>query len=348
MNRSEHGTGPEVFGFGQLTRRQFVQGIGATAATAAIPGILGASESKKRTSEPLVKKLYESLSDEQRSEICFDWNYEDDRGLLRTHVSNNWNITDPKKLAVGGPFFTPDQQDLIEAIFFGLYNRDWHDRIRQQLQDDAKGYGVAQTIAIFGDPDSKQFEFVMTGRHLTIRCDGNSTENMAFGGPIFYGHAAQGFNEKPGHPGNVFWPQALKANGLYKMLDGRQRKLALVPSAPSESAVGFRGPHGELPGIPVGELTSDQKEHLQDVLATLIEPYRVGDREEALECLNSQGGLEKCGIAFYASDDLGNDQVWDTWRLEGPAFVWHFRGKPHVHVWVNVGSDPTIKTNARM
>jgi hypothetical protein len=35
--------------------------------------------------------------------------------------------------------------------------------------------------------------------------------------------------------------------------------------------------------------------------------------------------------------------VWDVWRIEGPSFVWHYRGNPHVHVWVNVADDPTVK-----
>jgi hypothetical protein len=38
--------------------------------------------------------------------------------------------------------------------------------------------------------------------------------------------------------------------------------------------------------------------------------------------------------------------VWDNWRLEGPAFVWHFRGSPHVHVWVNIAGSPSVPTNA--
>ena len=58
----------------------------------------------------------------------------------------------------------------------------------------------------------EKFELVMTGRHMTIRCDGDRAEHVAFAGPIFYGHAASGFNEKPNHPGNVFWHQALAAN----------------------------------------------------------------------------------------------------------------------------------------
>ena len=42
---------------------------------------------------------------------------------------------------------------------------------------------------------------------------------------------------------------------------------------------------------------------------------------------------------------MGDDQVWDCWRLEGPSFVWYFRGTPHVHVWVNVADDPSVPTN---
>jgi hypothetical protein len=62
--------------------------------------------------------------------------------------------------------------------------------------------------------------------------------------------------------------------------------------------------------------------------------------------LKAQGGLEKCSLAFYKEGDLGGDKVWDCWRLEGPAFVWYFRGAPHVHVWVNIASDPSVKTNS--
>ena len=39
--------------------------------------------------------------------------------------------------------------------------------------------------------------------------------------------------------------------------------------------------------------------------------------------------------------------MWDNWRLEGPAFVWYFRGAPHVHVWVNVADDPILPLNAK-
>jgi hypothetical protein len=271
---------------------------------------------------------------------------------LRTHVSNNWNITDVTKLNVGGRFFTSDQQDLIREIFLGLYNPDWHERIFKQLKDDADGYGKQQTIAIFGTPGSGKFEFVMTGRHLTIRCDGDSTDHVAFGGPIFYGHAASGFTEKVGHPGNVFWHQAQKANRLFQMLSGKQREQALVEVAPHESAVAFKGKAGGIAGVPIADLSPDQKEHAKAVLKTLLEPYRQADQTEAVRVLDAQGGLDACRLAFYRNGekgdslDLGDDGEWDVWRIEGPSFVWHFRGVPHVHVWVNVADDASLKLNA--
>jgi Protein of unknown function (DUF3500) len=331
--------------FPSVTRRQFVKTVGvaaAAASTAALPGKASAAPSASKPSENLAKKLYQSLSPDQRQKICFPWDYTDERGLLRMHVANNWQITREK---VVSSFFTGDQQQMIEAIYFGLYNPDWKDRIRKQLADDAGGYGKAQSIALFGTPESGKFEFVMTGRHLTIRCDGHAAEHVAFGGPVFYGHAAHGFNEKPDHPDNVFWHQALKANALYDMLDGKRRKEALIAQAPQESEVQFRE-RAQISGLPAAELSSDQKAHLKSVVEALIEPYRMSSRDEVLRCLNAQGGLDACKIAFFQSGDLGNDKVWDIWRLEGPSFVWHFRGSPHVHVWVNVADDPSVKITA--
>jgi hypothetical protein len=287
------------------------------------------------------------MTDEQKKQVCFDWDYKHPRrGLLRTHVSNNWQITQPH---IRGDFYTQKQQLLIHDIFKGIINPEWYARFLKQLKDDTGGkpWGADQSIAIFGKPGTDQFEFVMTGRHMTVRADGNSAKHVAFGGPIFYGHAASGFTEKPGHPFNVFWHQARMANLVFQMLDGKQREKALLENRPHEAEVAFRGSKGGFPGIPVAEMSEDQKKELQRVLMALVEPYRKEDQEEAVACLKRQGGLDKCSLAFYRDGDLGNDGEWDNWRLEGPSFVWYFRGTPHVHVWVNVADDPSIALNAQ-
>lgn len=330
-----------------LSRREFVKGVGATAVAAGVLGLPSvvsrAADKPQTTPETLVKTLYDSLTDAQKKQMAFAWDHTDSRGLLRSRVANNWQITKP---TIGSNFYTKDQKEIVRAIYEGLFNPDWVPKIDKQLQDDGGGYGRSQSIAIFGTPGEDKFELVMTGRHMTVRVDGNSIDHMAFGGPIFHGHAAQGFDEKPDHPGNVFWPQAVAANKVFEMLDGKQRKVALVSESPEENGVRFRGPSGKFPGIPVGELSSDQREELEKTLKVMLEPYREADREEVIACLKKQGGMEKCSLAFYEDEDVGDDGVWDNWRLEGPSFVWYFRGSPHVHLWINISDNHEVKTNA--
>lgn len=338
---------------GGMNRRKFLGQTGASllatgVAVAQAPLLLRAAEqtiAPSKSAESLVKLLYEALTPGQREKVCFAWDHTDsERGLLRTRVANNWDITD---YYVNDEFFTGDQRALIRGIFENLYSPEWVAKIDRQLDDDSGGFGEQNSIAIFGEPGSDKFEFVLTGRHMTVRCDGNTTEHVAFGGPIFYGHAAESFDEEADHPNNVFWPQAVEANKLYQALSGKQQQLALVKRGlPREEKVGFQGASGRFQGIPLTELSSDQRERVQEVLRKLVEPYRQNDRDEVIACLNAQGGLDKCHLAFYEQGDIGRDKVWDNWRLEGPSFVWHFRGSPHVHVWVNVADDPGVKLNA--
>jgi hypothetical protein len=305
---------------------------------------LSAEAETSARAETLAARLQASLSPSQRQAICFPWDYRHPKfGLLRTRVGNNWNATEPN---VDSDFFTKDQQRLVREIFEQLIEPEWHARFDKQMEDDCGGFGHDQSIALIGTPGSGKFQFLLTGRHMTLRCDGDSAEHVAFGGPIFYGHDAGGFNEEAGHKGNVFWPQAVAANKVYAMLDGKQRAAALVTPLPKENAVAFRGRGSEPAGIPVTELAADQRAELEKVLAILLEPYRTRDRDEVRGCLAKQGGLDRCRLAFYKEGDLGNDGVWDNWRLEGPAFVWHFRGAPHVHVWVNIADSPDVPTNA--
>ena len=163
----------------ELDRRHFMRVAGATAAAAALPRVICAAESSDKSSpETLVKKLYESLSDKQRKEVAFAWDHQDEKlGLLRTRVSNNWQITKPE---IRSDYYTKDQQELCRAIYEGLFQPEWVKQIDKQLQDDTenKPWGSAQSIALFGKPGEK-FEMVMTGRHITVRVDGNSIDGIS-------------------------------------------------------------------------------------------------------------------------------------------------------------------------
>jgi len=321
-----------------LTRRDFLKSAGliavagAAATTApvfAVPKALPTAGSTRPPAETVVKSLYDSLTPGQREKIVMPWSHS-----KRTHVEANWAIVDQTIQ----DFFNADQRAMIEEIHKGVTAEEFYPKFRQQMQDDSGGFGTYH-VALFGDPGTPQFEWVMTGRHTTVRASGHSVPNRAFGGPVFYGHATT-FNEQPGHPGNVFWYQAKRANELFQALDGKQRKQALIAAAPDESAIRFRGEHGSLPGLPVSELSRDQNGLMHGVMRDLLAPYRPSDVEEVLREVKAAGGLEKLHLSFYKQDDLGSDGVWDIWRLEGPAFVWHFRGAPHVHTWVNIAASP--------
>ena len=320
----------------EVTRRTFLKTTVAGAAAVAAGPLTSLAVSqtettaaKKATSETLVATLFKSLSEEQRKVIAFPFDHP-----LRSKVDNNWMITD-KKIS---QFYTKNQQAMIREIFLGLHNPEYADKVMQQVEHDGgkEGFG-GSSIALFGEPGTGKFEFVLAGRHVTRRCDGDSVEGEAFGGPIFYGHAAKSFNEPADHPGNVYWYQAKRANEVFKMLDGKQRELALLDEPREEKGTDTVKLTGktDLPGIPVAALSRDQKALVRKVMADVLAPFRKRDADEALK-LVEKNGFDNLHMTFYKKEDIGNDGVWDIWQIEGPAMLWYFRGAPHVHTWVHV------------
>ena len=312
-----------------LNRREFIRTAVAGVTVASASSLFAESVRKPAQPETLVGTLHKSLSEEQRKAVVFPFNHP-----LRSKVDNNWNITE-KKL----DFFTADQRAMIREIFMGIHSPEYAETVMKQVVHDSGKAGFDDcSVALFGEPGTGKFEFVLTGRHCTRRCDGDSVEGAAFGGPIFYGHAAKGFYEKADHPENAYWFQAVRANEVFQMLDGKQRKVALLNEAREEKGtetVKLTGKKRGLPGIPVTELTRDQKEHVRKVMTDLLAPFRKADADEAMNLIEA-AGFDHLHMAFYKSEDIGNDGVWDVWQIEGPSMLWYFRGAPHVHTWVNI------------
>jgi len=313
-----------------LDRRDFLTMAGSTALAAGalsfVPRAVYGAPSKTSAAESAVKRLYGSLSAEQKKVVALDWN--DKR---RFNISANWHVT---KANVGS--FSAEQQKIIDEIIRGVTSEDGYGRLQKQMKADHGGV-ANYSVAIFGDPEKDQFQFELTGRHLTLRADGDSVPGAAFGGPIVYGHGAKG-NAKPMErsDGNLFWYQTKRANEVFEALDEKQRKKALLARAPRENAVELKEGSAALPGIPGSELTKDQLALVEKVLADILSPYRKEDVDEVMECVKAGGGFEKVHVAFYQQGDLDEDGVWDVWRLEGPTLCSHFRGAPHVHAYLNV------------
>lgn len=308
-------------------RRLFLKTAGAaTVAGVALPMLVGqaglfAAPTPKSTAETAVARFFASLSAEQKKMLCFPFEHE-----LRNKISANWHVTKPK---IGSDFFSKDQQGIIREIVRGVTSEEGHERLKKQMDDDAGGLEEF-SVAMFGEPGGP-FEWELTGRHLTLRADGNSVDKVAFGGPIIYGHG----EETP--KDNIYHYQTKQVNEVFKALDAKQAQKALLAKAPAEAAVQLQGEKGTFPGIAVSELSADQKQLVTKTVQLLLAPYRQEDVDEAMELLKAAGGIDKLHMAFYQQGDLQNDKVWDIWRVEGPSFVWHFRGAPHVHAYINIG-----------
>jgi hypothetical protein len=329
MKEPERSTCPDCERIEPVTRRDFVRAVGGAALAAPLFSLAAPSRVARAAdstgAETAVKRLYGTLTSDQRKAICFP--FDDPK---RNRINANWAITKPTI----GDFFTKEQQAIVDEIFKGATSPDGYERFQKQMEDDSGGFDTYH-VALFGEPETGKFEWELTGRHMTIRVDGDSVEGTAFGGPIVYGHGA-GDSQK-GLPGNVFYYQTIKANEVFEAMDGKQREKALLEKAPKENAVQLQGASGKFPGIAIGELARDQKELVEKVMKVILAPYREKDVDEAMAILKQGGGLDALHLAFYKSDDIGGDHVWDIWRLEGPNFVWHFRGAPHVHTYVNIG-----------
>jgi hypothetical protein len=91
-----------------------------------------------------------------------------------------------------------------------------------------------------------------------------------------------------------------------------------------------------MAGLPIGDMSRDQRKLVEQVLGDLLLPFRKKDSDEALNYIRANGGVDALVMSFYKNLDVGNDGVWDVWQLESPRMVWYFRGSPHVHTWVNI------------
>ena len=118
----------------EFGRRDFLKttAAGVSTSLALGAGQVAGDETSNSQPESLVKVLFESLNERQKKAVCFDWDHQDgNRGLLRTHVSNNWHITSP---VINSEFFNAEQKHLVRKIFEGIIAPEWHGRYDQQLK----------------------------------------------------------------------------------------------------------------------------------------------------------------------------------------------------------------------
>jgi hypothetical protein len=236
-----------------------------------------------------------------------------------------------------GAVYTKPQQELVQRILRALASdeKGWHQITRAGTWDASKSF-EACGANLFGDVNGK-YTWVFSGHHLTIRCDGDSVEGPALGGPLYYGHTPNGYADN-----NVFSYQTYTAMAVFDALDEGQRKKAVITGTPGEGApsIQFRKEGEAHPGIAGADLNAEQKGLVEKTMRDLLSPYRKADGEEVMKVIQAKGGMDKVHMAFYKEpgEERSAKRPWHFWRLEGPGFVWNFRVLPHVHTFVNVSS----------
>ena len=318
-----------------VDRRDFLRMAGAGAAAAfALRGVPAAFAQEAKPvaktghlAEDLIKELHAGLSDEQKTKVVS--RFDDPARLMIYNKALGKTI---------GESYTKPQQELVERILRAISSPDeaaWKQISRGGTWDASKSFQNCGSN-IFGDPSTGKFTWVFSGHHLTLRCDGDSEEGAAFGGPLYYGHSPNGYSAR-----NVFNYQTLGVLSVFEALSEAQRKQAVVKGTPGEGlgSIKFRAAAQAKPGIPGSDLSADQKALIDKVMRDILSPYRKEDVDEAMQVVKGQGGMEKINLAFYKEEDtVDAKEPWHFWRLEGPGFVWNYRVLPHVHTFVNISA----------
>lgn len=332
----ECASGPESVG-----RRDFIRAVGGTAValtgleavTRGAPRVLADTPAAPaaraaRPAEALIRELYQGLSDEQRRGVVYAWDHrQGNNPLTRQRIYNA-----PIGRRIGDAYTRP-QQELVERILRSICSdEEGYRRITRNNTFDGSHNLQGCGAYVFGDPSGdRPFAWVFTGHHLTVRCDGNSEPNTAFGGPMYYGHSPDGYSRR-----NVFHYQTNSVKSVFDALNEQQRNRAVITGSPGEGLDSVRHRRDGFPGLPAGELTADQRRLVETVMRDVLSPYRREDADEVMEILRRNGGLERIHLAFYRDRDATDNNRWHFWRLEGPGFVWNYRVLPHVHTFVNI------------
>ena len=181
---------------------------------------IAAPEEKGAVAKPaegLVRELFATLTPDQKKAMVLPWDHGAEKGGTPTRLKTHNAAPLGKRL---GDQFTQPQQDLIRATFKAILSGDEaYERITRHGKWDSSGSFEGNGVAIFGDPSGKDpFSWVFAGHHLTLRCDGNSQPNAAFGGPMYYGHSANGHSDT-----NVYNYQTKQVMSVFDMLNEEQR-----------------------------------------------------------------------------------------------------------------------------
>jgi hypothetical protein len=278
--------------------------------------------------DELLRRFAASLDGATRARTCVPY----DHPLRQYHNRGVWG----GGASIDGENFSWEQRGLLSDIFHASLSEAGRDRVPNEFF--LRFGGVHRmNVLLCGEPETPPCQLILTGPHLNLRVGGASREGVAFGGPQIYGD--QRGDGIAGLPGNLWQFQLEIARRLFDSLDEGRRRSALLATAPVQTEIQLQGTGGTFPGMPVTELDKAQKALVRDLVDAILSTWPSRDSAFANECLASNGGLDALSLSYYRDGEVQGSGVYQIFRLEGPAAVFHFRGAPHVHAFVNVAMD---------
>ncbi len=213
--------------FTRLLRREFLKLAGAST-------LLGPP-----VAEGAVLRLFQSLTAEQAGRLVFPFEHP-----LRSVSFNNWRVVEPRIADLTRP-----QQSLCREILEGLCSPEGLIKLDRAMGEDGGGFAKYH-VAIFGEPGKGPAQWVLTGRHVTIRAD--AVTGLAGRGPIFLGHSAEG-------DANAWRGPGRRAEAIFRSLDP-----AFRPDVAGKQGFALKARDGA------------RKQEVQDLVRELLGPFRGG------------------------------------------------------------------------
>src|SRR5262245_60124608 len=333
---------PECESGPPIGRRDFIRVLGTTAAAVTVGGLTplqkarAARAEKQREAEALVFELYKSMDGDQKKKLVLPWDTKTGNRSLPARLMTHNAAVD--KNSVIGLGYDKKQVEILEKIFKSICNgEEGYKKLSRNKGFDNSGDFENIGALMYGEPvEGKKFSLVFCGHHLTVRCDGDSEEKTAFGGPLYYGHSPSGYATN-----NVFYHQTKAVDAIFQTLEEKLRKTSLIekPWRDEHGTIRPLGKTAARPGLCYADMTKEQRELTEKAMKELISPYRKEDGDEVMEIVKLNGGMEKLCLAFYKDAEAEKGKAaWSYWRLEGPGFVWSFRTLPHIHTFVAISS----------
>ena len=287
--------------------------------------------------DALAAQVHSGLSATAKKQACFAF----DHPLRQVHNRGLWL----GGASVNAATLNWDARRALSTLLRQQLSPEGFERLLSQYPSRISGVNYLNLL-LFGAPGEGPWQMLLSGIHLNLRVASQIPDSAAFGGPAFGGPVVYGDqrgNERDGLPGNVFRYQMQTAHQLIAGLTPAQRGALRVAQAPPQTCIAVQGRDGRFDGLPVAELPLASRKLAHAVVAGILENYGEANAAHALECLNRNGGVDALHFADYDVDYQGGRHAGDrpsqVFRLEGAGAVFHFRGQPHVHAFVNVESD---------